>query len=349
MIYFRVDCNSNIGLGHMMRCLNIAKDLISEGENVQFIISQDSDETVLCENKIEYHKLKVINELGWDVDEFISFISSLNTENNIVFLDTYRIDKISMSKILKVSKLIYLDDLAIFDYPANCVINYNLEANYEMYSHTIYRNRKLYLGPSYFPSKKEFLFYKKNKLSFPIRRVLITSSSTDPYETIYKLLSFIETDDFHEIEFNVLIGKFFSKKYIDQLKEISKNKRNIVLLQWGQNIPRLLSQMDLLLAPGSTIMMESLIVGTPCITFSFVDNQLPMCRFVKDNNIAPYLGDFRNILINKEIVKSQFVKMLEKSKLSNYYVSYSSLFDGEGCKRITQIIKKIAYDDIELI
>ena len=89
-----------------------------------------------------------------------------------------------MEHIKKVAKLIYTDDLVMFDYPVDAIINYNIEANELMYSSTSYKNRGLFLGPRYFPSRSEFRLFNKNYVKDRVEKVLLTCSSTDPFEAI---------------------------------------------------------------------------------------------------------------------------------------------------------------------
>lgn len=337
MIYFRVDANPIIGLGHMTRCLSIANELLRQKKEVMFVIAPDSDSSVLKENNMEFYQLRKDDELGWNTNEFIEFLVKQNDNNIIVFMDTYRINEKEMLKISKSFKLVYLDDSPLFDYPVNSIINYNLDAKKVMYSNTRYKKRDIYIGPLFFPTKDDFIKNKKSQLSCPVNKVLITSSSTDACESVLKILLAIKTNDYANIQFYILIGSFFSLTYIKKLKSIAKTNNNIHLLSWGQDMPKLLSSVDLLISPGSTVMMESLVVGTPCMSFSFVDNQIPTCLYADNQKIAPYIGDLRHVDCKKNI-KAKFNMMLDSEVLKLYFNNFKNLFDGNGCKRIYKII-----------
>ena len=41
-VFFRADANHNIGMGHVMRMLSIADAFVSAGNNVCFILADDS-------------------------------------------------------------------------------------------------------------------------------------------------------------------------------------------------------------------------------------------------------------------------------------------------------------------
>ena len=39
MLYVRADGNGEIGMGHIMRCISIAKEIVSKGKEITFLIS----------------------------------------------------------------------------------------------------------------------------------------------------------------------------------------------------------------------------------------------------------------------------------------------------------------------
>ena len=49
---------------------------------------------------------------------------------------------------------------------------------------------------------------------------------------------------------------------------------------------------DLVIAPGSTTILEALSLNVPCLVFEFVKNQHEQCICMNDKGIAPFIGDF---------------------------------------------------------
>ena len=339
MYYFRVDGNEKIGLGHMARCVCIAKKLMEYTKKLEFIISFDTDETILTDNNIKFYRLRDERCLGWSAVECASYISEQGYKDNVVFLDSYRIDEKAMKCLKETAKVYYLDDLATFDYPVDAIINYNIEADVSLYEPTKYDNRKMYLGPSFFPLRSEFKQYKKLFPNVEVRKVLITSSSTDPYETVYEIIKHINPMNFPRITFYIIKGKFFTRDYCTRLSELLEIYSNVVAFDWGQNMAKLLYEADLLIAPGSTVMLESFAVGTPCISYLFADNQNSLCEFAHNNNMATYLGDLR-LRENYQKVSSYFVSELDINNRAKHFEAFTSLIDCDGCDRIVQILKE---------
>ena len=54
MIAIRADCNSEIGMGHVMRCLSVADSLKTLGEEVCFIVSKDTDTSFFFNSPYKY-------------------------------------------------------------------------------------------------------------------------------------------------------------------------------------------------------------------------------------------------------------------------------------------------------
>ena len=340
MYYFRADGNENIGLGHIMRCCAVAEELVNHGKEVMFIIAPDSSDIAIKERGYKYYRLKNSSKIGWSSEEFCKWLKIQNDLSAVVVLDSYRVDYSSMKSIREVAKLVYIDDLAMFDYPADAIINYNIEANEQMYSSTNINNRELFLGTRYFPCRSEFKNLRKNAISKKVEKILLTCSSTDPVKAIYLLIKSINPDQYKEIEFNILVGKFFANDYVNFLRSLSDKYSNVNLLPWGQNMAQLLYAHDLLIAPGSTIMLESFIIGTPCMSFYFVDNQIALCTYANQREMAFTIGDITDSNNHKGI-QELFDMELDYSSRKKQFEKFSKEFDSEGCYRIRTALERL--------
>lgn len=340
MYYFRADGNDKIGLGHIMRCCAISENLVEHGKEVMFIIAPDSSDSEIKERGFKYFRLKSSPSIGWSSEEFCKWLVARKDPSPVVILDSYRVDYLSMEHIKKVAKLIYIDDLVMFDYPVDAIINYNIEANELMYSSTSYKNRGLFLGPRYFPSRSEFRLFNKNYVKDRVEKVLLTCSSTDPFEAISLLIQHINPELYEKVEFNVLLGKFFTEEYINHLKSLSEKYSNVRLLPWGQNVAQLLYTHDLLIAPGSTIMLESFIVGTPCLSFYFVDNQIGLCNYANEKQMSYSIGDMTDKR-NYNKIKELFDSALKYQNRIEQFANFSKEFDNEGCSRIRAVLERV--------
>lgn len=340
MYYFRTDGNENIGLGHMMRCCAIAEELAKYGNDVMFVIAPDSTDSPIIERGFKYYRLKDTSCIGWSSEEFCKWIALKNDSSPVVILDSYRVDYLSMDAIKNVAKLVYIDDLAAFDYPVNAIINFNIEANKQMYTAVKEEQRKLYLGPLFFPSRSEFSTFNKSYVNEKVVRVLLTCSSTDPVGAIELLISNIDPMQYKEIEFNILVGKFFSNEYVNKLKTLSGKYSNVRLLPWGQNMAELLFTHDLLIAPGSTIMLESFIVGTPCLSFYFVDNQIGLCKYASERNMACSIGDITK-KENLSKIRDLFNYNLNYVRRKEQFERFSKEIDNKGCTRIRIALESV--------
>jgi len=338
MIGIRVDGNRYIGMGHISRCLSIASALRRMNEKITFICSSDS----LVEEIISHHfqVIKVPHSKydNWEICEEQECIQS--NDISILFIDSFYVTETNLEIIHKLTKVVYLDDLQLYDYDVDAIINYNIDAVDAMYSSSSYPFRRLCLGIRYFPLKESLYFKEKKKLNKVVKTVLITTGSTDPCHCMHKILSDLNIRSYCDIKFYAIIGLFYESNYRNFLSEKHRDKKNLVFLNWGQNMKKIYSDSDIVISPGSTTIYESLSIGVPCISFQFVDNHHEECIALDKFGLVPFAGDYSeesdNICIGK-----LFEAELDYTTRKIQYDKFVSLFDGNGANRIAEIIRSL--------
>ena len=146
----RADAGPGIGLGHMMRCLPAAQELLRAGSRVTFAVRNDESlkilEQVLPQFPIAAEQMERVCLSGMKAKsgeaacDTAAALAELAAEHSAsaVLLDTYAVDPQSMLRLKKAlhqsgTSLWYLDDLLAFPYPADGVINYSFYADRAAY------------------------------------------------------------------------------------------------------------------------------------------------------------------------------------------------------------------------
>lgn len=331
MVVFRVDGNSTLGMGHLMRCLCIAMELERKGVKCLFVVSNNTDINLIHDNNIEAISMGNGEEICGDT--FFSIISRYNKISYII-IDSYKVQKKDFLNAKKIAKVCYIDDLNIFEYDIDMVINYNVEAQSIMYTEAV--GCKL-LGVDYFPLREDIKKYKKKQLKNNVTDVLITTGSTDPYELCGKILHILQMYSY--IHFTILIGKYFSEEYIRKLEQLRDNNNNINLISWGCDVGKLYMESDVIVAPGGTMLYEALSVGCTCLSFWFVDNQENECECLKQYGLAPSIGDIRKESAEiDDRIKEEFASIILMENRERFFTNSNKTFDGNGAKRIAEKI-----------
>lgn len=340
MIAFRADGNKEIGMGHLMRCICIAENLVRGGNEVIFIVSPDSDTEIIAEHGMRIVQMKADGPLGWDLQELVETIG--RHQVHVLVVDSYRTSLRDFSELRKITKVVYLDDLYTFDADTDVVINCNLDAEPESYEASNIVERKVYTGVGYFPLRQEFDGYQNKSIRREVSKVLITTGSTDPFRCAAQIIEAVPVIQYPHITFAVLLGKYYSEAYVEELKRNYSRYENLVFVQWGGNIGKLLSQSDILISSGSSTVLEALSLGVPCITFQFAENHRTECMELDARGMAPWAGIY-NLDNSKEAndrLHKLFREELDYETRNQQYSVFSPCFDGNGLQRIADIINQ---------
>lgn len=348
MLYIRVDANPIIATGHVMRCLSIAKEVVKLGENVTFLTADQQAKDLIESNGFSSICLSTEwNNLDGEIDKIISFIQKEKIKQ--ILIDSYYVTENYLMKVGKYTRILYIDDLAMFPYPVDTVINYNNYAkklNYHVGVDTEKRNTKYLLGCSYAPLREEF----QNIVCKPrmeIQHVLVTTGGSDSYHIASKFLSYIvkkkdetsiEDTMFKTLQFHVVVGRFNKDKKV--LVELAEQYPQINLYFNVMNMAEIMQRCDLAITAGGSTMYELCACGVPMITYAFADNQLQGVEGFEKLGVGKYCGDVRsgeeNLWSNIEDAIRSY--MSEYGHRMNVIDKMKELVDGKGAIRLARFI-----------
>ncbi len=252
-ILFRCDSSQKIGLGHLNRCLILAKKLPGK------IYFATRDLKGSQNGKIEKEGFERIILKSNDFEEFKKAI----LENNIktVIFDHYEIDKDFEEKTKSLGVKTASFDDTYKKHSTDIVINPNFGAKNR------YQQKALFLAPLI----REEFFKSKKKHRKKLKNILISLGGSDPKNLSLKTAINLKR------KYKISIATTSSNRHLKKLK----NLKGIKLYIDYPNMPKLFLKHDLLILSSSTISTEALIFKTPFIAFKTADNQKELFNFFR--------------------------------------------------------------------
>ncbi|ADU75875.1 UDP-2,4-diacetamido-2,4,6-trideoxy-beta-L-altropyranose hydrolase [Acetivibrio thermocellus AD2] len=349
-IGIRVDGSANIGMGHIMRCLSLAKGFRNAGANVYFLsrfeqgisrIRQDNFEVL----EMPYRKSRNsggffygdASELEEDAEEIICRIRAFNLD--VLIIDSYNVSREFFLKLKPhVRKLCYIDDLNKFVYPVDVLINGNITApalNYAKYSD----DELMLLGLKYNLIRDEFKNLPERIINRDVREIMITTGGSDPFNLTLRLANAIlPEEEFKDVRINIVVGSGFTNA--DKLRELSERNPNVVLHENVLRMSEVMLKSDVAISAGGSTLYELCACGTPALAVVIADNQREMVDMLSSEGYIISLG-WHEELDDRELLRK--VKSLcgDYEKRVLFSRKMQKLVDGEGVKRVVEEIMKI--------
>jgi spore coat polysaccharide biosynthesis predicted glycosyltransferase SpsG len=181
-IYFRADGNSNIGLGHIYRCIAVSEMLPSYLKMI-FIIREPSE---AIKNLINRYFSSAIFLDEVEFSDEADYISDLLSSNDIIILDGYNFNTQYQAR-LKANgvRIICIDDIHKYHFVSDVVFNH--AGGVESTAYNVENYTKLFLGPEYAIVRSDF--WNKPKISE--RRddnVFVSLGGADPKNDLLAIL-----------------------------------------------------------------------------------------------------------------------------------------------------------------
>ena len=287
-IGIRADGNSQTGMGHIMRCLVIAKEFIRRNIEVIFLVKYDEKLIeILNKNKVKYEIIKSQNLK--DESKVVCDITK-NFKLDIILIDSYWISNEYLKEIYyNTNLLVSIDDNNLYDYPSHIILNANIYAkdlNYKL----INPKTKLLLGCDYAILREEFIKESPIIIKDKVENILVTMGACDINNytpTVLKSISKIDT------QINVIVGPQF--KNMQTIKNLSLFNPNINLINNPKSVKDIMKKNDVAISAAGTTTYELGILGIPTILICQADNQENIGRKTKELEMMISLGSFHKV------------------------------------------------------
>ena len=357
LVIIRTDANSNISSGHLMRCLSIADACQRLGMKVYFLVSDNESDTfvnsMLGNLQTVCSHLILPNADYGDLEQELSILphtlkkmiaqEGCSYDTTVFLLDSYFVTSKYLESLKGNIKTAYIDDLQLFDYPVDLVINYDMipadkQAAYEA---AYQQSGKALLGPAYTPLRQQF-----HNIDYNVRNqvndILVTTGGSDPCHLCLEVVRhFTSMKNTVFPILHIILGK-----YNEDRNALLALAEELPFLQLHENVTdmaTLISHCDLAISASGTTLYELCAVGVPTISFTMADNQLTAAHAFAEAGAIPCAGDIRTE--KEQVIDNILSFMAEMSqsidKRKSAHDAMSRLVDGKGASRIAEALRKL--------
>lgn len=333
MICFRADGNPWIGTGHIMRCLSLADALREHNEEVVFVTAEPYLQEFI---QTRGYLCEVLGTAYDHMDEELPvYIPLLNRERpKLVILDSYFVTMEYMKAIKSITKLLYIDDLNAFDYPADIVVNYNIYGPELSYP----QDKVYFLGPQYAPLRKEFQGLERRIVKERVENILVSTGGSDQYHVALRCVKYLREHSIHKnIIFHLVLGAM--NQDVKKLKKIAVDFPQIELHCQVTDMCSLMQKCDVAISAAGTTLYELCACGLPTVTYVLADNQIQGAQAFQKAGLMPCIGDIRKDEKFLEHLFEMLNTLLDNFALRRCASKHmQKAVDGKGAERVVAVI-----------
>jgi UDP-2,4-diacetamido-2,4,6-trideoxy-beta-L-altropyranose hydrolase len=334
-VYFIVNANNKIGIGHLKRCLLLAYEFNLHNIPCSFI-SNDISDSALENIKINYQSL-VFENLE-SLKKFI--LQKLPNNGNLIIFDSDEPDFYSLDfqqEIMNTgNKLMYITIKSNVKYLAHFLLNQNIMALSDTYITESYTTKLL--GPTYFILSNDFKNITPNIFDPSTKKnLLISFGSSDPAENTVKILSILYSFQSNFKKIRVVVGGLNQSIETIQNHPFVKNNKAQVEIHYNiKNMYDLMKNTDLAFTSMGLTFWELTLHKVPCLVLSGSKREKSQIDYFCSNNYSHFIGNFDDVNWADEW----------KKNIQNYLVSSDELCINELYSKInvngkTKVVEEI--------
>ena len=356
-IVFRTDASVEIGTGHVMRGLTIAKSLRDrncnctficrehEGNLIEKITSEGFKASVLENSKffeIENDQpiLDHTDWLGtsWQQDAIQSIEAIGSDRIDWLVVDHYALDKRWEEKLRPYTKkIMVIDDLADREHSCDLLLDQNLIADLEnRYKSMVGESCVTLLGPQYALLQDEFihLIPTTPPRIGKIKKILIFFGGSDLHNLTGLAIEAFLMLKRNDIMLDVVISD--KNPSFNSIKEQTKEHGYITLHNILPSLAPLMQNADLAIGAGGATSWERCCLGLPCIVVTVAENQKPIANELQTLGLVKYIGHYDSLCAESLIDELEII--LSDDSLEAWSKSCMEKVDGLGAQRVSGLL-----------
>lgn len=352
-VAIRVDASLAAGLGHVMRCLTLARELREHGATVSFISREHPGNlcSLIEERGFSVSRLPVPTadmvfddapvHAAWlgaswheDARQTLAVLDTAAEKSDWLVVDHYAIDhRWETAVASSVTRMMVIDDLADRQHACALLLDQNLVAEFDTrYLGKVPATCTLLLGPKYALLQRDYAELHDAGVTpgGPIRRIFVFFGGADERNLTGRCLFAFLALGKSEIEVDVVIS--VDSPHASAIRRQVQGHGNIHLHSNLHSLAPLMRQADLAIGASGTTSWERLCLGLPALVVTLADNQRPIAEELNRRRLIRWLGH------QDDVTEANFSQALRElfaqASLKNEFASGMQIIDGKGVHRV---------------
>lgn len=362
-VAFRADASTEIGTGHVMRCLTLADALAERGVACHFLSRELPGN--LCDRIVarghHLHRLAAPTEgmladpdgpahaawLGvrWQVDAADCAPILAAVAPDWLVVDHYALDARWQKEVLpKGCRLLVIDDLADRPHVADVVLDQNLGREPADYDGLVPDGCTRLIGPRFALLRPEFAARRAESLARRrdgiLRRLLISMGGVDRDNATGAVLEALARSGLPEgVEVTVILGG--AAPWLDAVRGMAPAMPFACRVLVDRNdMADLLTETDLAIGAAGSSTWERCCLGVPTLVLSIAENQDGISKALSNDGSSYFLGR-----TTSQNWRSRLIDFFDSNDINECIVSMSNrcarLCDGSSTNLICEAILRL--------
>lgn len=357
-VIFRADASTQIGTGHVMRCLTLADALRKRGARCGFVCREHPGHLLglIRAHGHEAHALPLTDvslvglsgaphdHAGWlgadwasDAQQTLAAMHGMPVDWLVV--DHYALDARWEKQVgAYCGKLLVIDDLADRPHDCDLLLDQNLNRRLADYDQLCPTQTGLLVGPSYallrpdFAELRSYSFARRSEGR--LERLLISMGGVDKDNSTGGVLNALMSCNLPDgCKITVVMGMF--APWLAQVRAQVEQMNSVVVLVNVQNMAQLIAESDLAIGAAGTSAWERCCLGVPTLTMILADNQRGGALALSKAGAVSLLegGSRLSLELSAGITELRVVQNMQRMQ-----EACRSVCDGMGVSRVVEVM-----------
>ncbi len=359
-VVFRTDASHQIGTGHLMRCLTLARALRERGAECRFICREHPGHLlslIRAEGFVDValpFNPRAPNRPDETAEPALAHAAWLGTDwrtdaegtrqalgetiADWLVVDHYALDARWESALRPhVGRIMVIDDLADRHHDCDLLLDQNLIADMgHRYDGKLPAHCGRMLGPDYALLQPQYaeLHPRTPSREGPVQRVLIYFGGADTENLTGRAIAAFAALHREDIALDVVINP--SGLQAEAVREQVRSQPYITLHEGVPSLAPLMVKADLAIGAGGATSWERCCLGLPTLIITLAENQKPIAAELDRRGLARWLGHHDEV---DEATLTQALEEVTASKLSPAWSeTCQRLVDGRGTERVSSVL-----------
>ncbi len=359
-VAFRTDASSQIGTGHVMRCLTLADALREQGAECQFVCREHEGHLMghIRSRGYELYALPTPSEnasftselaharwlgVDWQTDADQARQALSGEVLDWLIVDHYALDHRWESALRSsCNHIMAIDDLADRQHDCDLLLDQNYGSSAERYHGLVPTDCTQCHGPEYALLKP---VYAERRAQLPQRDgqvhcvlIYFGGGADAAYLTRLAVQAF-QAPELAYIELDIVVGAAYAHQ--SSLEDLVVQRGKATIHRQLPDLADLLTRADLAIGAGGATTWERCCMGLPAIVMSIAENQRPACEALSADQLIDYLGHVDQV--TSELIRDRILSFVKNSDLlCELGERGMRLVDGSGAYRILDEVRAIS-------